>query len=388
MVDQLREAGWASDDRIAEALQTVPRHLAGPDVTVEQAYDPWSTALVELDDLGRAVSSVSSAQVQAMQLTQAGVEPGMRVLEVGSGGVNAAYLAHLVGRGGAVTSIDIDARVTDRARDFLAATDVHGVEVVTGDAHHGWPAGAPYDRIIATVEVVDLPRAWVEQLTPNGRIVAPLRLFGSDRSVQLRRDGDHLLGTDLRFCGFVPMRGKGADAQQDLVLAVGESEVTLRADPPGRGLPAGLDELAISHAVADSASVTSVMTSHELAPGMTLEWVQLWLQTHLAGPLVLHCPTPGILLHHPGLPSPAALGADSLAHFSVRELGPGRYGLGATGYGPQAGRLAQQICDQIDAWWPRRDQHPSLKLTAPSATGASDLPHVQERTNSTIEVIW
>ncbi len=54
---------------------------------------------------GRAVSVMSAAPLQAVMLEQAGIEPGMRVLEVGSGGYNAALIQEIVGSSGQVTTV-------------------------------------------------------------------------------------------------------------------------------------------------------------------------------------------------------------------------------------------------------------------------------------------
>jgi len=70
---------------------------------------------------GRISSSVSAPWLQAVKLEAARIQPDERVLEVGSGGYNAALIAELVGPTGQVTTVDIDPDVTDRAARFLAA---------------------------------------------------------------------------------------------------------------------------------------------------------------------------------------------------------------------------------------------------------------------------
>ncbi|HET9896690.1 MAG TPA: hypothetical protein VFQ44_17305 [Streptosporangiaceae bacterium] len=116
-------------------------------------------------------------------LEQAAIEPGMRVLEIGSGGYNAALIAELVGPSGAVTTVDIDPDVTGRATELLAAAGYGQVRVVLADGTGGEPAGAPYDRIMVTVEAADIAPAWVTQLVPQGRLVVPLRVCSLTRSV-------------------------------------------------------------------------------------------------------------------------------------------------------------------------------------------------------------
>ncbi|QVQ54861.1 methyltransferase domain-containing protein [Spiractinospora alimapuensis] len=117
-----------------------------------------------------STSSSSALNVMARMIDALDLRPGARVLEIGTGtGYNAAVLAHIVGEGN-VTSVEVDAELADRARQALEG---YGVEVVVGDGRHGHRDGAPYDRLISTAAVSELPSAWEEQVRPDGIIVAP-----------------------------------------------------------------------------------------------------------------------------------------------------------------------------------------------------------------------
>jgi hypothetical protein len=74
----------------------------------------------------------------------------MRVLEIGSGGLNAAYLAELVGTDGEVTTVDIDPLVTDRVRRLLDERGYGRVDVVTADAAEPIPGLRPLDVVITS----------------------------------------------------------------------------------------------------------------------------------------------------------------------------------------------------------------------------------------------
>jgi protein-L-isoaspartate(D-aspartate) O-methyltransferase len=155
MVNELREQDAIASEPVAAAFAAVPRHLFAPDATPQAAYAPHGTVIVKRDAQGATLSVMSAAHLQAVMLEQAGIEPGMRVLEVGSGGYNAALIQELVGEDGVVTTVDIDPDVVDRARACLASAGYDRVNVVLGDAEVGVPDGAPYDRIIITAA------AWV-----------------------------------------------------------------------------------------------------------------------------------------------------------------------------------------------------------------------------------
>jgi protein-L-isoaspartate(D-aspartate) O-methyltransferase len=124
------------------------------------------------DEPGGGSMPTSSASAPIM-LAELDVQPGHRVLEIGTGtGYNAALLAHRLGAEH-ITSIEVDPDVAARARQALSDTGYGEVCVVTGDGALGYPPGAPYDRIIATAAAHSIPYPWVEQTRPGGRIVLP-----------------------------------------------------------------------------------------------------------------------------------------------------------------------------------------------------------------------
>jgi len=117
-------------------------------------------------------SSAIHPEVVALMLAALDAEAGMRVLEVGTGtGYNAALLAHRLGTRN-ITSVEIDAGLAEHARRALTATG-YPVTVITGDGALGYPPGAPYDRIISTAAVQEVPYPWVAQTRPGGTILTP-----------------------------------------------------------------------------------------------------------------------------------------------------------------------------------------------------------------------
>lgn len=119
-------------------------------------------------------SSASQPSIVAEMLAAADAQPGMRVLEVGTGtGWNAALLAHRVGAEN-VTTIEVDPGLAELARARLDAAGFAKITVITGDGAAGWADGRPYDRVIATVGATVTPYAWVAQTRPGGWVVVPL----------------------------------------------------------------------------------------------------------------------------------------------------------------------------------------------------------------------
>ncbi len=123
------------------------------------------------DEYRLPTSSSSQPSVMMEALALLDVQPTDRVLELGAGtGLNAAWLAHRLGSD-RVVSVEVDPALAEQAAKNNAAAGLSPC-IVAGDGGHGWPEGAPYQRIIATYAVDEIPFAWVEQ-APQGRIVSP-----------------------------------------------------------------------------------------------------------------------------------------------------------------------------------------------------------------------
>ena len=214
------------------AFATVPRHLFVPYYFVattrghERLWgedpDPgrrerWLRGVYTDEPLatrvrdGELVSSSSQPSLMAQMLASLGVRDGHDVLEIGAGtGYNAALLAHRLGDEH-VTTVDLDAEITESARRHLAAAG-YRPRVVTGNGARGCPEHAPYDRIIATCALETVPREWLAQCRPGARILAPMATGLLLLDV---RDGEHAEGRFLPEAAyFVPLRGGGREAER------------------------------------------------------------------------------------------------------------------------------------------------------------------------------
>ncbi|MGW0813953.1 methyltransferase domain-containing protein [Streptomyces viridiviolaceus] len=221
-----RSGAWAADPVWREAFEAVPRHLFVPYYYVgvvggyerrwgehpdPAARDRWvrgayaDTPLATRLRDGELLTSSSQPSLMALMLTALEVADGDRVLEIGAGtGYNAALLAHRLGDDDLVTTVDLDPEITESARRHLAAAGYHPA-VVTGDGARGVPGRAPFDRIIATCTLSAVPRAWLAQCRPGGRILMPLATGLVALTV---RDAEHAEGRFLHTPAyFVPLRG-------------------------------------------------------------------------------------------------------------------------------------------------------------------------------------
>ncbi|WP_069865971.1 methyltransferase domain-containing protein [Streptomyces malaysiensis] len=162
--------------RVADGYEPVDR-ATEPDRWRKLAYSDEALVIQVEDRPGAAVvrtpsSSASMPSVVATMLQALDVHDGQRVLEIGAGtGYNAALLSAKLGSE-RVTTVEVDPALADRARAALRSAGYRPA-VLTADGVDGWPPGAPYDRVIATCAVHDVPRAWIEQTAPGGLIVLP-----------------------------------------------------------------------------------------------------------------------------------------------------------------------------------------------------------------------
>ncbi|MEW1615541.1 MULTISPECIES: methyltransferase domain-containing protein [unclassified Streptomyces] len=145
-------------------LRTV--YADGPVVT--QVNDGKPTA----DDSFRLYTSSSSMpSIMLDMLVLLDVRDGQRVLEIGTGtGYNAAWLSHRLGEAN-VTSVELDEAVLTLADENLKRAGFHP-KTVLGNGRNGHRPGSPYERIVCTCTMRDVPQAWLEQC-PDGRIVTP-----------------------------------------------------------------------------------------------------------------------------------------------------------------------------------------------------------------------
>jgi protein-L-isoaspartate(D-aspartate) O-methyltransferase len=195
----------------------VPRELFLPEVAAHEGLDAVyrdEAIITKRNAQGVPLSSSSQPAIMAHMLEQLQLEEGMRVLEIGAGtGYNAALLSHLVGRRGRVISVDVDGELVRGARRCLRAGG-YRVRVVEGDGRAGVAQMAPYERIIVTASSDSVPRAWFEQMAPDGALEVPLRLSatGAQAIPLLRKTRQGFRSASVIVGGFMPLRAPGEDA--------------------------------------------------------------------------------------------------------------------------------------------------------------------------------
>jgi len=103
------------------------------------------------------------------------VRSGQHILDVGSGsGWTSALLAELSKPGGRVTAVERISELVELGRTNTQRADAKNIEFHLASERYGWPAGAPYDRILVSASASELPHELINQLKPSGKLVIPI----------------------------------------------------------------------------------------------------------------------------------------------------------------------------------------------------------------------
>ncbi|MFD4655806.1 methyltransferase, FxLD system [Kitasatospora sp. NPDC058444] len=394
LTDRLLAQGAIHTDAVETAFRTVAREHFLPGVPLEAAYADNPT-YTKADGSGTRISAASQPAIVALMLEQLAARPGERVFEAGAGtGVNAAYLATIVGPDGHVVAVDVDDDLVDGARKHLADAGIVNVDVVLGDGALGHPHAAPFDRVIATVSTSEMPTAWLHQVKPSGRIVLPLRLRGTaSRVIAFERGESGWVSLDDQLAVFMPLRGSMGDARRTVALTH-HGDVTLQVHKD----QADVVDADLLLGVLDTER-HGVWTGVTIPAGTTYEYQDLYLALRLPNSLMRMSVTGtarerGIAPMF-GWGAMATVHADSLAYLTLRPGEPdadGRktYETGVIGHGLAGATLADLVAEEIRAWStgfrdrPLRFELPDTPATADPNAGR----FVLDRPRHPITVIW
>jgi protein-L-isoaspartate(D-aspartate) O-methyltransferase len=196
MVDQQIVARGVRDPAVLAAMRSIPRHAFVPAGEQARAYADGPVSI-------GSGQTISQPYIVALMTELAGLTPGSRVLEIGTGcGYQTAVLAACAG---SVWTIEIEPELSARAAGTLADLGIVNVRLRRGDGSLGWPEEGPFDAILVTAAPATVPPALPEQLTDGGRLVIPL---GSQRQDLwlLTRTPDDLRRESILPVRFVPLR--------------------------------------------------------------------------------------------------------------------------------------------------------------------------------------
>lgn len=201
MVAQQLERRGIRDRRVLQAMATVPRDRFVPNVPTSVAYDDRALPI----DAGQ---TISQPYMVARMTELLGVEPGDRILEIGTGsGYQAAILARL---GARVTSIERHGDLARQAHERLREVGIDGVDVRVGDGSRGLAEGTPWDGIVVTAAAPAVPDELRAQLAVGARLVIPVGpRYQQDLVIVERRGPNDWDEWSDGAVVFVPLVGEG-----------------------------------------------------------------------------------------------------------------------------------------------------------------------------------
>jgi len=189
------------DARVLEAMARVPRHeFVSPDLA-DLAYANRPLPI------GHG-QTISQPYIVAIMTDLLDIEPGHRILEIGTGsGYQAAVLAELNTR---VWSIEIIPALGQQAQTRLPHLGYDNIDVRIGDGYYGWPEQAPFDAIIVTAAANHIPPPLLQQLKPGGKMIIPVgSQFSTQQLVLISRgENDEFITRQVLPVRFVPLTGE------------------------------------------------------------------------------------------------------------------------------------------------------------------------------------
>jgi protein-L-isoaspartate(D-aspartate) O-methyltransferase len=198
LVERLAAEG-IRDRRVLDVIRQLPRHLFIDEALASRAYE--DTAL----PIGQG-QTISQPWVVA-RMTEALIEHGVpkKVLEIGTGsGYQGAVLAQLVEK---VFTVERIEELLRNARRMFRKLGLSNIRSRHADGRLGWPEEAPFDAIILTAAGAALDDTLLDQLAPQGVLVAPVGPAGKQTLLRIRAVDDAWVRESLGAVSFVPLLG-------------------------------------------------------------------------------------------------------------------------------------------------------------------------------------
>ena len=158
----------------------------------------------KLDALPIGAAQYISSPLTVAKMTEY-LEPSGadRVLEVGCGsGYQAAVLSHIFR--GVFTMERIESLMLE-AKNRFRDLKLNNIHTRTDDGQNGWIQYAPYDRILFSASLKEIPQKLFEQLSDGGVLVAPIQKESKQIITRFKKSGSNIIKTELEACDFVPV---------------------------------------------------------------------------------------------------------------------------------------------------------------------------------------
>ncbi len=195
LIMQLRSQS-ITDKSILSAVEKVPREKFVPESLRQHAYENASLPIA-------GNQTISQPYVVARMTQELAMKQSDRVLEIGTGsGYQTAILSFLARR---IYTVERIRPLLVSAENQLKALKISNVLFRHADGHLGWPEAAPFEKIIVTCQIKNIPETLKAQLKDGGILVAPVGEAGKEILLKVTRNGDQFKMEELMAVRFVPM---------------------------------------------------------------------------------------------------------------------------------------------------------------------------------------
>ncbi|SNS27468.1 protein-L-isoaspartate(D-aspartate) O-methyltransferase [Belliella buryatensis] len=197
LVTLLRSKG-IKNEAVLEAINTLPRHFFFDTALDSHAYEDKAFPIGE----GQTISQPYTVAFQTELLE---INPGDKILEIGTGSGYQASILHLMG--GIVYSIEYQKKLYDRTKKFLTKLGIP-INFYLGDGSQGIPAQAPFDKIIVTAGAPVVPNSLLKQLKVGGILVIPVGDRNTQKMMKLTKKTEkQIIQEEFDNFAFVPLLG-------------------------------------------------------------------------------------------------------------------------------------------------------------------------------------
>ncbi|MGH6875131.1 MAG: protein-L-isoaspartate(D-aspartate) O-methyltransferase [Aestuariivirgaceae bacterium] len=196
LIMKLRNQG-IRDVRVLEAMERIPRELFVPDSFAPHAYADQAMPIA-------CGQTISQPFIVAFMTDRLKVSKRMKVLEIGTGsGYQSAILSLLCRR---VYTIERYRTLMNDAVERFRQLHLENITGMVGDGSKGWPAQAPFERIIVTAAAPEEPKILLDQLAPGGIMIVPVDTgWGGQDLLRITRATQGLETEKLLDVRFVPL---------------------------------------------------------------------------------------------------------------------------------------------------------------------------------------
>ena len=199
MVKRQLQARDITNTDVLNAMMKVERHKFVPEEYQRSAYEDGPLPI----GYGQTISQPYIVAYMTQVLNPKKTD---KALEIGTGsGYQAAVLSLLIKE---VYTIEIVEPLCEKARQVLEKEKYENVKVKCGDGYKGWPQEAPFDLVILTAAPEKIPKPLVDQLAPEGRLIAPVGLFYQELILITKDKAGKITKEKLIPVRFVPMTGE------------------------------------------------------------------------------------------------------------------------------------------------------------------------------------